>query len=152
MKCTKQTRKNTCNLIAFFILVCSSSRFILLRFQQGLCNYMSYIAVNSLSQQIVETFDEDDLLPLVVWFNAGFNFITRVIHSVYMLNIPVWIRIILTAILHIVGDIGLALSTYVHISLAFVCIVLIGSSTFLGERYSLLFLFLFPSIPYISIN
>ena len=72
--------------------------------------------------------------------------------ALYMLNIPVWIRIILTAILHIAGDIGLALSTYVHISLAFVCIVLIGSSTFLGERYFLLFLFLFSSIPHISIN
>ena len=118
--------KNLCNSIAIFFL--------------GFCNQMSYISVNSLSQQIVESFDQDNLLGLVVWFNAGFTFITRVIHSAFMLGIPVQIRIILAAMLHLFGDVGLALSTYVHIALAFVCIVLIGSGAFMGERFVSFFL------------
>ena len=107
---------------------------------QGFCNQMSYISVNSLSQQIVESFDADNLLGLVVWFNAGFTFITRVVHSAFMLRIPVPIRICIAAMLHLFGDVGLAMSTYVHIALAFVCIVLIGSGAFMGERFLAFFL------------
>ena len=94
--------------------------------------------MNSLGQKIVGAFDKDDLLGLVLWFNAGFSLFVRLIHSAFLIKIPFWVRMVITSAMYLVGLIGLAFCTYVNIAFAFVCIVFVGSSSFLGERYTIL--------------
>lgn len=119
------------NLIALFFL--------------GIFNNFSLIAVNALAQQIVEEFDKDNLLGLVVWFNTGITFVMRIIHSVFLLGIPVKIRYFFATLFHLIGDIGLAFSTYTNIVIAFLFIVVIGSASFLGESILMGYLARFPA-------
>ena len=98
---------------------------------------MSYNVVNSLAQQIVDELEKSNLLSLVTFFNAGFPVFLRLFHGAFMLRMSYLLRMVIATVMYMAGLIGLAFCTeYKIVVAAFICIILIGSSCFLGERFA----------------
>ncbi|KAK2943661.1 putative CLN3 protein [Blattamonas nauphoetae] len=124
-------KRNLRNWIALFLI--------------GTFNNISYVVVNTSAQAICKAFDKENLVGLIVWFNAGFSFIIRLLHSFFMLKIPFTIRLAICLICYLLGLIGVALSVKIHISVAFISIVVVGCTYSLGESIIMGYMRNFPA-------
>ncbi|KAA6380711.1 MAG: putative Cln3 protein [Streblomastix strix] len=118
------------NISAFFVI--------------GLLNNLSFVAVNSSAKVLCGDFHMEHWVGSILFFNVSFSFFVRIAHSAFLLNVPFTIRMIITSVMYLLGLIGMANSQKVGFWFVLVSVVLVGTSSNLGESILVGYMKLFP--------
>ncbi|KAK2946298.1 putative Cln3 protein [Blattamonas nauphoetae] len=121
--------RNGLNWVGFFLI--------------GLLNNMSYVVVNSFSKKLMGHFGKEELTSVCVWLNTGLGIFVRILHS-FLYKVPFMVRIISALVAYLAGLLIVAFSTSIHISMCFVGIILVGTSSNFGESAIMAYMRKFP--------